>query len=40
MNAYIDGYLRRWLQTYRGEVNYTTPFGVLTSITGLPEPRR
>jgi len=33
-NAYIDGYLRRWLQTYRGEVNYTTPFGTLTSITG------
>ena len=33
VNAYTDGYLRRWLQTYRGEVNYTTPFGVLTSIT-------
>jgi iron complex outermembrane receptor protein len=32
-NAYIDGYLRRWLQTYRGEVTYTTPIGVLTSIT-------
>jgi iron complex outermembrane recepter protein len=33
VNAYTDGYLRRWLQTYRGEVNYTTPLGVLTSIT-------
>ena len=33
VNSYIDGYLRRWLQTYRGEVNYTTPYGVLTSIT-------
>jgi iron complex outermembrane receptor protein len=33
VDAYTDGYLRRWLQTYRGEVNYTTPFGVLTSIT-------
>jgi len=33
VNAYIDGYLRRWLQTYRGEINYTTPFGTLTSIT-------
>jgi iron complex outermembrane receptor protein len=33
MNAYVDGYLRRWLQTYRGEVNYTTPLGTLTSIT-------
>jgi iron complex outermembrane receptor protein len=33
MNAWTDGYLRRWLQTYRGEVNYTTPYGVLTSIT-------
>lgn len=32
-NAYIDGYLRRWLQTYRGEATYTTPVGVLTSIT-------
>jgi len=33
VNAYTDGYLRRWLQTYRGEVNWTTPVGVLTSIT-------
>lgn len=33
-NAYIDGYIRRWLQTYRAEVNWTTPVGVLTSITG------
>ena len=32
-NAYIDGYLRRQLQTYRGEIAYTTPFGVVTSIT-------
>jgi iron complex outermembrane recepter protein len=33
VNAYTDGYLRRWLQTYRGEINYTTPIGTLTSIT-------
>ena len=33
VNAYTDGYLRRWLQTYRSEVNYTTPIGILTSIT-------
>lgn len=33
VNAYTDGYLRRWLQTYRGEANWTTPFGTLTSIT-------
>lgn len=33
VNAYTDGYLRRWLQTYRGEINYTTPLGTLTSIT-------
>jgi len=35
VNAYTDGYLRRWLRTYRGEVNWTTPFGTLTSITAL-----
>ena len=35
MNAYTDGYLRRWLRTYRGEINYTTPIGTLTSITAL-----
>ncbi|MET0271447.1 MAG: TonB-dependent receptor [Phenylobacterium sp.] len=34
VNAYTDGYLRRWLQTYRGEVNYDLGFGTLTSITG------
>jgi len=33
VNAYTDGYLRRWLQTYRGEINYKTPIGTLTSIT-------
>jgi len=33
VNAYTDGYLRRWLQTYRGEINYKTPVGTLTSIT-------
>jgi len=33
VNAYTDGYLRRWLQTYRGEINYTTSIGTLTSIT-------
>lgn len=34
VNAYTDGYIRRWLQTYRAEVNWTTPIGVLTSLTG------
>jgi iron complex outermembrane receptor protein len=33
VDAFTDGYLRRWLQTYRGEVNWTTPIGVVTSIT-------
>ena len=33
VNAYTDGYLRRYLQTYRAEANYTTPVGVVTSIT-------
>jgi iron complex outermembrane recepter protein len=33
VNAYTDGYLRRWLQSYRGEVNWKTPIGDLTSIT-------
>ena len=35
VNAFTDGYLRRWLRTYRGEVNWTTGFGTLTSITAL-----
>jgi len=35
VNAFTDGYLRRWLRTYRGEVNWTTAFGTLTSITAL-----
>ncbi|HEY0650148.1 TonB-dependent receptor, partial [Phenylobacterium sp.] len=34
MNAYTDGYIRRWLQTYRGEVSWNTPIGTVTSITG------
>jgi iron complex outermembrane receptor protein len=33
VNAFTDGYLRRYLQTYRAEVNWTTPLGVVTSIT-------
>lgn len=33
VNAYTDGYLRRWLQTYRGEVNWKSPLGEITSIT-------
>ncbi|WP_293899033.1 TonB-dependent receptor, partial [Phenylobacterium sp.] len=37
VDAYTDGYLRRLLQTLRSEVNYTTPFGVLTSITAYRE---
>lgn len=35
VDAFTDGYLRRYLQTYRGEVNWTTPFGVVTSITAF-----
>ncbi|TAL28434.1 TonB-dependent receptor [Phenylobacterium sp.] len=34
VNAYTDGYTRRWLQTYRGEVNWKTALGTVTSITG------
>ena len=37
VDAVTDGYLRRWLQTYRGEVNWTTPIGVVTSITAYRE---
>jgi iron complex outermembrane receptor protein len=33
VNAFTDGYLRRWLQTYRGEINWKSPFGEVTSIT-------
>jgi len=33
MNAYTDGYTKRELRTYRAEVNWNTPFGVLTSVT-------
>ena len=33
VNAFTDGYLRRWLQTYRGEVNWQSPLGTVTSIT-------
>jgi iron complex outermembrane receptor protein len=33
VNAFTDGYLRRWLQTYRGEVNWKTALGEVTSIT-------
>ncbi len=33
VDAYIDGYLRRYLTTYRGEVNWTTPVGTVTLIT-------
>ena len=35
MNAWTDGKMRRLLKTYRAEVNWETPFGVLTSLTGL-----
>ncbi|WP_411288754.1 TonB-dependent receptor [Phenylobacterium sp.] len=34
-NAYTDGKIRRLLKTYRAEVNWTTPLGVVTSVTGL-----
>ena len=33
VDAYTDGYIRRWLQTYRAEANWTTGLGVVTSIT-------
>ena len=33
VNAYTDGYLRRWLQTYRADADWKTQFGTLTSIT-------
>lgn len=34
VNAYTDGYIQRELATLRGEVNWTTPLGVFTSVTG------
>lgn len=33
VDAFTDGYIRRWLQSYRAEVNWTTGLGVVTSIT-------
>ena len=33
VNAYTDGYIRRNLTTVRGEVNWTTSLGTVTSIT-------
>jgi iron complex outermembrane receptor protein len=39
VNAYTDGYLRRDLADVRGEVNWTTPFGTVTSITGYRDTR-
>lgn len=35
MNAWTDGKMRRLVKTYRGEVNWETPLGVVTSLTGL-----
>lgn len=35
MNAYTDGDIRRLLKIYRAEVNWTTPLGTVTSITGF-----
>jgi iron complex outermembrane recepter protein len=35
MNAYTDGKIRRLLKIYRAEVNWTTPFGLVTSVTGF-----
>lgn len=35
VDAYTDGYLRRYLTTYRGEVNWTTAIGTVTSITAF-----
>jgi iron complex outermembrane receptor protein len=33
VDAYTDGYIRRDLATVRGELNWTTPVGVVTSLT-------
>jgi iron complex outermembrane recepter protein len=35
MNAWTDGKIRRLLKTYRAEVNWETPLGVVTSLTGV-----
>src|SRR3546814_21011020 len=35
VNAYIDGEVKRTIQTYSGEVNLDLAFGTLTSITAL-----
>ena len=35
VNSWTDGYIRRQLKTYNAEINWTTPLGVVTSITGL-----
>jgi len=35
MNAYTDGRIRRLLKIYRAEVNWDTPIGTVTSVTGL-----
>src|SRR3546814_7491044 len=35
VNAYIDGEVKRTIQTYSGEVNLDLPFGTLTSLTAL-----
>lgn len=39
VNAYTDGYLRRDLATVRGEVNWTTPLGTITSISAYRDTR-
>ena len=35
VNAYIDGYIIRDIQSYSGEVNWDVGFGTLTSLTAL-----
>src|SRR3546814_17367079 len=35
VDAYIDGQIKRTIQTYSAEVNLDLPFGTLTSLTAL-----
>ncbi|MCW6537772.1 TonB-dependent receptor [Sphingomonas lycopersici] len=35
VNAYTDGYIKRFIQTYSAEINYDTPLGKLTSVTAV-----
>jgi iron complex outermembrane receptor protein len=39
VDAHTDGYIRREVASVRGEVNWTTPLGVVTSLTGYRDVR-